>query len=162
MTRSEAQGVLVKLNVNGADVEVDDRFETSPLLWVLRDVLGLRGTKYGCGIGYRAACTVLIDGRNTKSCQTPARRAAGKVITTVEGASGPVVDAVREAWHEGNVVQCGYCQPGQTLAAAALLETNRSPDDAAPSPAPPTSGTSCPTPGVPCPTWPGGSPSSTR
>jgi isoquinoline 1-oxidoreductase subunit beta len=120
----------VKLNVNGADVEVDDRFAASPLLWVLRDVLGLHGTKYGCGIGYCAACTVLIDGRNTKSCQTPAGRAAGKAVTTVEGASGPVVDAVREAWNQGNVVQCGYCQPGQTLAAAALLETSRSPDDA--------------------------------
>jgi isoquinoline 1-oxidoreductase beta subunit len=121
----------VKLNVNGAEVEVDDRFAASPLLWVLRDVLELRGTKYGCGIGYCAACTVLIDGRNTKSCQTSAGRAAGKAITTVEGASGPVVDAVRDAWYQGNVVQCGYCQPGQTLAAAALLEADRSPDDAA-------------------------------
>jgi isoquinoline 1-oxidoreductase subunit beta len=120
----------VKLNVNGADVEVDERFAASPLLWVLRDVLGMHGTKYGCGIGYCAACTVLIDGRNTKSCQTPAERAVGKAITTVEGASGPVVDAVREAWHRGNVVQCGYCQGGQTLAATALLETDRSPDDA--------------------------------
>ena len=121
----------MKLTVNGADVEVDDRFAASPLLWVLRDVLGLRGTKYGCGIGYCAACTVLIDGRNTKSCQTPAGRAAGKAVTTVEGASGPVVDAVRDAWYRGNVVQCGYCQPGQPLAAAALLEADRSPDDAA-------------------------------
>jgi isoquinoline 1-oxidoreductase beta subunit len=121
----------VKLNVNGADAEVDDRFAGSPLLWVLRDVLGLRGTKYGCGIGYCAACTVLIDGRNTKSCQTPAGRAAGKAITTVEGASGPVIDAVRDAWHQRNVVQCGYCQPGQTLAATALLEGDRSPDEAA-------------------------------
>ena len=121
----------MKLTVNGADVEVDDRFATSPLLWVLRDVLGLHGTKYGCGIGYCAACTVLIDGRNTKSCQTPARSAMGKAVTTVEGASGPVIDAVRDAWYRGNVVQCGYCQPGQTLAAAALLEADRSPDDAA-------------------------------
>ncbi|WP_210583550.1 molybdopterin cofactor-binding domain-containing protein [Streptomyces sp. GESEQ-35] len=120
----------MKLNVNGADVEVDDRFAASPLLWVLRDVLGLRGTKYGCGIGQCAACTVLIDGRNTKACQTPAERTTGKAITTVEGASGPVIDAVRDAWYRGNVVQCGYCQPGQTLAAAALLETDRSPDDA--------------------------------
>jgi isoquinoline 1-oxidoreductase beta subunit len=120
----------VQLNVNGADVEVEDRFAASPLLWVLRDVLGHRGTKYGCGIGYCAACTVLIDGRNTKSCQTPAGSAAGKAVTTVEGASGPVVDAVRDAWHRGNVVQCGYCQPGQTLAAVALLEADRSPDDA--------------------------------
>jgi isoquinoline 1-oxidoreductase subunit beta len=121
----------VKLNVNGADIEVDDRFAASPLLWVLRDVLGMRGTKYGCGIGYCAACTVLIDGRNTKSCQTPAEGVVGKAITTVEGASGPVIDAIRDAWHQGNVVQCGYCQPGQTLAAAALLETDPSPDDAA-------------------------------
>ncbi len=78
---------------------------------MLRDVLGLRGTKYGGGIGQCAACTVLIDGRNTKSCQTPAGTAmVGKhpAITTVEGASGPVVDAVRDAWHRGNVVQCGY------------------------------------------------------
>ncbi len=120
----------MKLNVNGADVQVDDRHAKSPLLWVLRDVLGMHGTKYGCGIGYCAACTVLIDGRNTKSCQTPAERAVGKAITTVEGASGSVVDAVREAWHRGNVVQCGYCQGGQTLAATALLETDRSPDDA--------------------------------
>ncbi len=121
----------MKLNVNGADVEVDDRFAKSPLLWVLRDVLGMRGTKYGCGIGQCAACTVLIDGRNTKSCQTPAERAVGTAITTVEGASGPVVNAVRDAWHRGNVIQCGYCQGGQTLAVAALLETDRSPDDAA-------------------------------
>ena len=121
----------MKLTVNGAEAEVDDRFANSPLLWVLRDVLELRGTKYGCGIGSCAACTVLIDGRNTKSCQTPAGRAAGKAITTVEGASGPVVDAVRDAWHRRNVVQCGYCQPGQTLAAVALLESDRSPDDAA-------------------------------
>lgn len=121
----------MKLNVNGADAEVDDRFAGSPLLWVLRDVLGLRGTKYGCGIGQCAACTVLIDGRNTKSCQTQAGRAVGMAVTTVEGASGPVVDAVRDAWYRENVVQCGYCQPGQTLAAAALLEADRSPDDAA-------------------------------
>ena len=121
----------MRLNVNGADVEVDDRFAASPLLWVLRDVLGMHGTKYGCGIGYCAACTVLIDGRNTKSCQTPAGQAVGKAVTTVEGASGPVVDAVRDAWHRRNVVQCGYCQGGQTLAATALLEADRSPDDAA-------------------------------
>jgi isoquinoline 1-oxidoreductase beta subunit len=121
----------VKLNVNGADVEVDDRFAAGPLLWVLRDVLELTGTKYGCGIGFCAACTVLIDGRNTKSCQTPVETAVGKAITTVEGVSGPVVEAVRDAWHRGNVVQCGYCQPGQTLAATALLTADPSPDDAA-------------------------------
>src|ERR1700760_2421092 len=120
----------MKLEVNGADVEVDDRHAGTPLLWVLRDVLGLHGTKFGCGAGFCAACTVLIDGRNTKSCQTTTDRAVGKVVTTVEGASGPVVDAVRDAWHRANVVQCGYCQPGQTLAAVSLLESNPAPDDA--------------------------------
>src|ERR1700693_1443331 len=97
VVRSEAQEVLMKLTVNGADVEVDDRFAALPLVWVLRDVLGLHGTKYGCGIGYCAACTVLIDGRNTKSCQTPAGTAVGKAVTTVERASGPGVDGVRGA-----------------------------------------------------------------
>src|SRR6478736_7465957 len=120
----------MKLNVNGADVEVDDRHAKTPLLWVLRDVLGLHGTKFGCGAGFCAACTVLIDGRNMKSCQTATERAVGKAVTTVEGASGPVVDAVRDAWHRANVVQCGYCQPGQTLAAVALLESDASPEDA--------------------------------
>jgi isoquinoline 1-oxidoreductase beta subunit len=121
----------MKLVVNGAEVEVDDRHAKTPLLWVLRDVVGMRGTKFGCGAGFCAACTVLIDGKNTKSCQTATERAVGKTITTVEGAAGPVVDAVRNAWYEGNVVQCGYCQPGQTLAAVALLEANPAPDDAA-------------------------------
>ena len=120
----------MKLVVNGAGVEVDDRHAKTPLLWVLRDVLGLHGTKFGCGAGFCAACTVLLDGRNTKACQTTTERAVGKVVTTVEGASGPVVDAVRDAWHRGNVVQCGYCQPGQTLAAVSLLESDPSPDEA--------------------------------
>jgi isoquinoline 1-oxidoreductase beta subunit len=120
----------MKLVVNGGQVEVADRHAKTPLLWVLRDVLGLRGTKFGCGAGFCAACTVLIDGRNQKSCQTATERAVGKAVTTVEGASGPVVDAVRSAWHSGNVVQCGYCQPGQTLAAVALLASDPSPGDA--------------------------------
>src|SRR3954453_13722605 len=121
----------MKLLVNGADLEVDDRHAKTPLMWVLRDVIGLQGTKFGCGAGFCAACTVLIDGRNTKSCQTTAEQAAGTSITTVEGASGPVVDAVRDAWHRGNVVQCGYCQPGQTLAAISLLESDPAPEDEA-------------------------------
>src|SRR5579864_8193300 len=120
----------MKLTVNSADVEVDDRHAKTPLLWVLRDVLAMHGTKFGCGAGFCAACTVLVDGKNTKSCQTAAERAVGKAVTTVEGASGPVVDAVRDAWHRGNVVQCGYCQPGQTLAAVSLLESEPAPDDA--------------------------------
>ena len=117
------------MSVNGAATEVDDRHATTPLLWVLRDVLGLPGTKFGCGAGFCSACTVLIDGKNQKSCQVTASRAADKEIITVEGAAGPVTDAVRTAWHHNNVVQCGYCQPGQTLAAIALLESQRSPDD---------------------------------
>src|SRR5258707_8617542 len=121
----------MKLVVNGAEAEVDDRHAKDPLLWVLRDVLDMHGTKFGCGAGFCAACTVLIDGRNVKSCQTATERADGKTATTGEGASGPVVDAVRDAWYRGNVVQCGYCQPGQTLAAVALLEANPAPDDAA-------------------------------
>src|SRR3981081_4475310 len=112
----------MKVVVNGADVEVDDRHAKTPLLWVLRDVLGMRGTKFGCGAGFCAACTVLIDGKNTKSCQTAPERAVGKTITTVEGAAGPVVNAVRNAWYQGNVVQCGYRQPGQTLGAGPLRE----------------------------------------
>jgi isoquinoline 1-oxidoreductase beta subunit len=120
----------MKLAVNGVDVEVDDRHAKTPLLWVLRDVLGMRGTKFGCGAGFCAACTVLIDGRNMKSCQTTTERAVGKAVTTVEGASGPVVNAVRDAWLRGNVVQCGYCQPGQTLAAVSLLQSDPAPDDA--------------------------------
>ena len=119
----------MRLNVNGADLELDDRHSTTPLLWVLRDVAGMHGTKFGCGAGLCAACTVLIDGHNVKACQTPAGRAVGSRITTVEGVSGPVADAVRDAWQHGNVVQCGYCQPGQTLAAIALLEAYSSPDD---------------------------------
>src|SRR5437588_586399 len=119
----------MKLVVNGAEVAVDDRHAKTPLLWVLRDVLGMHGTKFGCGAGFCAACTVLVDGRNTKACQTATERVVGKSVTTVEGASGAVVDAVRDAWHRGNVVQCGYCQPGQTLAAVSLLESDPLPDD---------------------------------
>jgi isoquinoline 1-oxidoreductase beta subunit len=121
---------MIELSVNQASVSVDDRFEATPLLWALRDVLNLRGTKFGCGSGFCAACTVLVDGKAMKSCQISVGRVVGKAIVTVEGASGPVADAVRAAWYAGNVVQCGYCQPGQTLAAIALLSARPDPDDA--------------------------------
>src|ERR1700733_11967042 len=88
---------VMQLVINGADVEVDDRHAKTPLLWVLRDVLALHGTKFGCGAGFCAACTVLLDGRNTKSCQTTTERAVGKEVVTVEGAEGPGVNAVRDA-----------------------------------------------------------------
>ncbi len=120
----------MKLTVNGESLEVEDRHRETPLLWVLRDVLDLRGTKFGCGAGHCAACTVLIDGHNVKACQTPAEMAVDKHVVTVEGVTGPVVDAIRDAWHTNNVVQCGYCQPGQTLAATALLESKSSPSEA--------------------------------
>ena len=89
----------MKLGVNGAEVDVDDRHANDPAAVGAPRVLGLSGTKFGCGAGFCAACTVLVDGRNTKSCQTATERAVGKAVTTVEGASGPVVDAVRDAWH---------------------------------------------------------------
>src|ERR1700722_10487882 len=92
----------VKLTVNGADVEVDDRHAKTPLLWVVRETLGLHGTKFGCGAGFCAACTVLLDGRNTKSCQTATERAVGKTVVTVEGAEGRVVNAVRDAGYPRN------------------------------------------------------------
>jgi aerobic-type carbon monoxide dehydrogenase small subunit (CoxS/CutS family) len=98
---------VVKLTVNDVDVDVEDRHAKTPLLWVLRDVLGMRGTKFGCGAGFCAACTVLIDGRNVKSCQTATEQAVGKGVTTVEGASGPVVDAVRDAWHRATSCSAG-------------------------------------------------------
>jgi isoquinoline 1-oxidoreductase subunit beta len=119
----------MRLTLNGVDVDLDDRHAKTPLLWTLRDVLKLHGTKFGCGAGWCAACTVLIDGENAKACQTPTERVIGKEITTVEGAYGTVVNAVRSAWHRANVVQCGYCQPGQTLAAVALLESHPTPAD---------------------------------
>ena len=120
----------MRLAVNGVDIDVDDRHAKTPLLWVLRDVLRLHGTKFGCGAGFCAACTVLIDGKNTKSCQTT--RACGR--QSHHDSRGRRRSRSRrrsDAWHRGNVVQCGYCQPGQTLAAVSLLDANPAPDDAA-------------------------------
>jgi isoquinoline 1-oxidoreductase alpha subunit len=116
------------LNVNGQEhsVEVDD---TTPLLWVLRDNLGLTGTKYSCGIGLCGSCTVHIDGEPIRSCITPVSQVAGREITTIEGLSPDGEHPLQKAWLEENVTQCGYCQPGQIMTAAALLADNPQPSD---------------------------------
>jgi len=115
----------VKLDVNGTPHEVDAPADM-PLLWVLRDLLGLVGTKYGCGMAQCGACTVHVDGRPIRSCVTTAGSVAGKHIRTIEGlAQHPV----QRAWAEADVVQCGYCQSGQIMSAVALLERNADPSD---------------------------------
>ncbi len=117
---------MITLNVNDKNYEVDVEPDT-PLLWVLRDTLGLQGTKYGCGIGQCGACTVIIDGNAIRSCTRPVSLAAGKKITTIEGLAPD--HPVKKAWIAGNVPQCGYCQPGQIMQAAALLNHSPHPDD---------------------------------
>jgi isoquinoline 1-oxidoreductase alpha subunit len=116
------------LNVNGKTQEVDVEAET-PLLWVLRDTIGLTGTKYGCGIAQCGACTVHIDGQPTKSCSVNAASVVGKKITTIEGLSADSSHPVQKAWLQHTVPQCGYCQSGQIMAAAALLERSPNPTD---------------------------------
>lgn len=117
------------LSVNGSrhDVDVD---EDTPLLWVLRDTLGMTGTKYGCGIAQCGACTVHVDGFPQRSCVTPASAVAGSEIVTIEGLDGPAAAAVKDAWVAIDVPQCGYCQSGQIMSAAALLADNPSPKEA--------------------------------
>ena len=119
----------MKLHVNGKvhDVAVPDDM---PLLWVLRDVLGLTGTKYGCGMAQCGVCTVHLDGKAQRSCVLPAARAVGHRITTIEGLDPKGAHPVQRAWNELDVVQCGYCQPGQIMAAAALLQEVPRPSDA--------------------------------
>jgi isoquinoline 1-oxidoreductase subunit alpha len=119
----------LSLKINGAAHEVDVEPET-PLLWVLRDTIGLTGTKYGCGIAQCGACTVHIDGQPTKACNINAASAVGKAITTIEGLSKDSSHPVQKAWIELTVPQCGYCQSGQIMAAAALLQRSPSPTDA--------------------------------
>jgi len=119
----------LKLNVNLAVKAVDVPPDT-PLLWVLRDVLDLKGTKYGCGIGVCGACTVLIDGKPERSCMTHAGSVTGQEIVTIEGLSADVTHPVQQAWEALDVPQCGYCQSGQIVAAAALLSRTPHPTDA--------------------------------
>ncbi|MDA0654256.1 MAG: (2Fe-2S)-binding protein [Proteobacteria bacterium] len=120
--------MALTLNVNGTSYTVDVEPET-PLLWVIRDSIGLTGTKYGCGIAKCGACTVHIDGQAAKSCNTKASAAVGKPITTIEGLSPDSTHPVQVAWTEGDVPQCGYCQSGQIMAAAALLSKRPNPSD---------------------------------
>jgi len=117
-----------KLTVNGVahDVDADDDM---PLLWVLRDLLGLTGTKYGCGEALCGACTVHLDGHAVRSCVTPMRRAAGHAVTTIEGLSPAGEHPLQRAWVELGVPQCGFCQAGQIMTAAALLAENPRPTD---------------------------------
>ena len=121
---------MVTLNVNGTKYEIDVDPET-PLLWAIRDAIGLTGTKYGCGIAMCGACTVHVDGQATRSCSMPVAAAAGRKITTIENvASTRAGKAVQSAWEKLDVVQCGYCQSGQIMSAAALLSEKSKPTDA--------------------------------
>ena len=119
----------LQLIVNKEERTVDVAPDT-PLLWVLRDILNLKGAKYGCGIGVCGACTVLVDGKPVRSCMTHVGSVSGQQITTIEGLSPEGQHAVQLAWEAVDVAQCGYCQSGQILAAAALLEHNPHPTDA--------------------------------
>ena len=119
---------MVTLRVNGKTYQVDAEAGT-PLLWVLRDSLGLTGTKYGCGIAQCGACTVHVDGRATRSCVLPLSAVLNNEITTTEGLAADSQHPVQRAWIEHDVPQCGYCQSGQIMAAAALLATKPNPSD---------------------------------
>ena len=121
---------MTTLQINGKSTTVDAAADT-PLLWVLRDHVGLTGTKFGCGMALCGACTVHLDGVAVRSCQTPISAAAGKKITTIEGVGASKVGkAVQDAWLAIGVPQCGYCQAGQIMSAAALLARNSNPSDA--------------------------------
>jgi isoquinoline 1-oxidoreductase subunit alpha len=121
---------MVKLTINGTSHDVDVEPDT-PLLWVIRDTIGLTGTKYGCGIAQCGACTVHIDGQAVRSCSLPVSDAAGKQITTIEGlATKGQLHKVQQAWIDNDVPQCGYCQSGMIMAVAALLKDKPKPTDA--------------------------------
>ena len=119
---------MIELSVNGRAQVVDVEDDT-PLLWVLRDTLGLTGTKYGCGIAQCGACTVLMDGKASRSCVIPVAAAAKRKITTIEGLAGEKLHPVQQAWIDVQVPQCGYCQSGMIMAAVALLQEKPQPSD---------------------------------
>ena len=120
---------MIKLTINNKPYEVDAAPDM-PLLWAIRDMVGLTGTKFGCGIAQCGACTVHVDGTPVRSCSFPVAAAAGKKITTIEGISEKVGEAVQKAWIELQVPQCGYCQSGQIMSATALLRNKPHPTDA--------------------------------
>ena len=121
---------MLKLTVNGRSVAVDDAPDT-PLLWVLRDTLGMTGTKFGCGVAQCGACTVLINGSAARSCSVSVGTVAGKHVTTIEGlAKGDTLSRVQQAWVDAQVPQCGYCQSGMIMATTAFLKSNPHPTDA--------------------------------
>ena len=120
---------MITLSLNGRDTTLDVD-EDMPLLWVLRDIAGLTGTKYGCGMALCGACTVHLEGALVRSCVTPVRAVSGKRVTTIEGLSSDNSHPVQRAWIELDVPQCGYCQSGQIMSAAALLAQNPQPTDA--------------------------------
>ena len=119
--------LTLELNGRKATLEADPQM---PLLWMLRDELNSTGTKFGCGVALCGACTVLVNGQPARSCQTRMQALAGTKVTTIEGLTGKEADAVRAAWRAMDVVQCGWCQSGQIVAATALLRANRKPSDA--------------------------------
>jgi len=120
---------MIRLTVNGIEHELD-LDPNMPLLWAIREHVGLTGTKYGCGIAQCGSCTVYLNGAPVRSCATPVSAAAGGSVTTIEGLDSPAGRAVQKAWEELDVVQCGFCQSGQVMSAAALLEGNPAPTDA--------------------------------
>jgi len=119
---------MIAFSVNGKPIDLDVDPST-PLLWVIRDHLGLTGTKYGCGMAQCGACTIHIDGETVRSCVAPASRAAGKAVTTIEGLSPDLSNPLQQAWLEEDVPQCGYCQSGQLMSAAVLLREKPRPTD---------------------------------
>ncbi len=121
--------MAISISVNGKSQQVDAPAEM-PLLWLLRDTLGMTGTKFGCGVGLCGACTVHVDGQAAKACVTTVGELAGKKVTTIEGLSADGNHPVQKAWRAHNVPQCGYCQAGQIMQGAALLSENKNPTDA--------------------------------
>jgi isoquinoline 1-oxidoreductase alpha subunit len=120
---------MITLNINNTPYQVDASADM-PLLWAIRDMVGLTGTKFGCGIAQCGACTVHVDGKPVRSCSFPIAAAVGKKITTIEGMKDKITEAIQNAWVELQVPQCGYCQSGQIMSATALLKAKPNPTDA--------------------------------